>query len=226
MKLKRFRELEFYGNHNLFIRLIERIEEKLSDEWSRSREDENHIVNNLSSVPYCFRCIKSSERESALLWMMEKYYETPSKDYQTLYVANIVPIEQQQLDYDQYNYILNEFYERFAQSAANELQIESKLTPDEEGIDNWFSPIVEEKLTKFSRLANKNTGNSHPSDEQRWLDFIVTSHQNNSSISSEILQRWLTEIEKWSDEVSWNLVSEYESARKLLEFYDNERYDK
>lgn len=225
MKLKVFRDLEFYGNDSSFSQLIEGIEKRLSNGWTRSREDENHISGAFSKIPYCFQCSEYGERKSALLWLMDKYYEDQDRNYQTLYVANIVPIENQQLSYDQYNYILKEFFEKFAKPVAEELHIDSKLTDDEQGIDNWISESVEEKLLAFSHSANKSTGSSHPSDEKKWFDFIVATHKENATLNSEILQRWLIEIENWNEEVAWNLISEYESARRLLNFYDRERYD-
>lgn len=217
MKLKVFRDLEFYGNENSFLQLIETIEKKLSDGWKRNHEDEKKMSASLSKTVYTFECDKSGQRESA-------YLSLTTKNATTLYVPNIVPVESGRLEIDQYNYVLTEFYEKFAKSAADELKLEHKLTDDVKGIDNWVSPNVEKKLTRFSRLANKGTGSAHPSDEERWFDFIISAHQENSSLSSETLRRWLTEVEGWSAEISWDLVIEYESARRLLKFYDENPY--
>ena len=75
------------------------------------------------------------------------------------------------------------------------------------------------KLRIFSSLANKGTGSSHPSDQERWNDFICQAFTDKSENIQGILERWLIEEEKWHYEIASDLTIEFESGISLLEYY-------
>ena len=82
------------------------------------------------------------------------------------------------------------------------------------------SPAVAEALRRFSVLANKSTGASHPLDRDRWFDFILLAHRENAQLDASVLARWLSESEGWFEDCARDLAGEYERSRSLLTRYE------
>lgn len=213
--MKVFRELELYGSQSDLIEGIKAIEKRLDAGWVRNTEREEKISTVASGTNYCFTCSKDGDREAASLWFSYQ-------DDTTLYVSNIVPEEIRELSYDQYNLIIEEFYEQFVKPMTDQLGLEHLLTADAKQIEDWISKETAEKLRHFSKAANKSTGSSHPLDQQRWLVFLVSAHKENAQLDTHTLMRWLIETEGWFEEAASELGIEYEFARSLLKFYDEQ----
>lgn len=101
--------------------------------------------------------------------------------------------------------------------------IELVLTSTDQTIEDWTDHDTASALKRFSSLANKSTGRSHPLDEERWLDFIISAHHGGRSLDPEQLSRWLIEVERWSDDIAHDLASEYSMGMALLDRYDRTR---
>lgn len=214
--MKIFRDLELSGPNATLLRAIEVISSNLADGWTRANEIESEFSSVGGETMFCFFCSGTADRQEAALWM------TFGEETTTLYVSNIVPKQLSELNFDQYNTILCEFYERFAKPAAEALRLQHVMTPDTKDIEDLLSENTASKLRAFSKLANKATGSAHPYDRARWFDFLVASHSESSRLDSHTLARWLVESEKWSEEKAADLAIEYEFAIALLNFY-NER---
>lgn len=91
----------------------------------------------------------------------------------------------------------------------------------EHHLTHWTSEEAAAALHRFSVTANKSTGSKHPSDRRRWFDFIFAAHRAQSRLDSQILARWLTEVEEWPSEVVEDLVIQYEFGVALLEEYES-----
>jgi len=74
---------------------------------------------------YCFSCSELEPRRACNLWLGD------ASDYGRLSVSNIIPKSVSQLSYDEYNYILEEFYQRFVLPASQNLKVEVNLTEAE-----------------------------------------------------------------------------------------------
>lgn len=83
-----------------------------------------------------------------------------------------------------------------------------------------MNPKLEEKLKCFSGCANKSNGGAHPRDRQRFNDFIVQAHYENSSLDDFTLRELLID-EGWSERHADDLSSKYCFARDLLKQYDS-----
>ncbi|MDQ0246520.1 mRNA-degrading endonuclease toxin of MazEF toxin-antitoxin module [Bacillus fengqiuensis] len=138
-----------------------------------------------------------------------------------LEITNIVPSEKHSLTYDEYNHIIDEFYEKFIKPYIINFDTSLDITSSspEFSINEYLTEKIADKLITFSSAANKATGSSHPLDERRWYDFITTSFRAKKIIPTSVLNRWLVEAEGWSDEIATQLSIEYEKAISLLEFY-------
>ena len=135
-------------------------------------------------------------------------------------VTNIVPTESGSLSYASYNRILQDFEHRVAGPASELAKFKLELTPPRQSIDDWLPPSVADALRRFSSLANKQMGASHPLDRRRWLTFLIDAHRDNHSFNSERLARWLIEVERWPEDNAHDLAIEYEFALALLRQYD------
>jgi hypothetical protein len=208
-----FRELIICGEAKKLDETMTLAERSLTAGWSRDRQIEERLqrLGPRKAVDYCFTCTKEGQRPAANLFFTDKGPET-------LYVSNIVPRSQHKLAYGQYNALLEEFYQRFIRPAADQTGAKAELTGDQADLDRWLSRATAEKLRGFSRGANRGTGSSHPSDRERWNDFVLAAHREGSSLDASTLRRWLIEIEGWAPEVADQLAIEYEYGRELLAF--------
>jgi hypothetical protein len=212
-----FRELFLRGERERLIAATEAIEPVLSNGWKRDRATEANMRSMGDDRPeYCFTCSQSADRQAALFFITER-------EPGVFYVANVVPNERGRLSHTQYNAILEEFYERYARPCAEQAGVQAELTPAQVDLEYWLSPPAARKLRLFSAAANRNTGSSHPSDRDKWMDFVVAAHHERSSLTASLLHRWLIEVDGWPSEAADRLASEYESGRELLGFADGRR---
>jgi hypothetical protein len=82
-------------------------------------------------------------------------------------------------------------------------------------IDQSMSLEVRQLLKSFSNAANKSTGGTHPSDERRFLDFIVKAHEENASLNESQLNEWFVS-EGWTEDHAFELSCNYRFGRALL----------
>jgi hypothetical protein len=213
-----FRDLIIRGDAEQLARTMDLVERSLTDGWSRDRVIEQRLqqLGSRKAVDYCFACTKEGQRPAANLFFTEK---APG----TLSVPNVVPRAQHQLARGQYNSLLEEFYQLFIRPAADQTGAAAELTGNQADLDRWLSPAAAEKLIGFSRGANRGTGSSHPSDRERWNDFVLAAHGERSRLDAPTLRRWLVEIEGWAPEVAEELATEYEYGRELLAFAEGRR---
>jgi hypothetical protein len=150
------------------------------------------------------------EAAGVVLWGDEKGYK----------IINIVPLKVRELGYRGYNALLQDFAARVARPAAEMAGFKIELTSNRQSLDDWLPVEAATALRQFSVLANKSTGSSHPSDRKRWLAFLIKAHQDKRSFNSDLLMRWLVEVERWPEEVADKLASQYEFGLDLLDQYD------
>lgn len=135
-------------------------------------------------------------------------------------VTNIVPIDAAEIDHAGYNAILQDFADTLIHPLAGSLGFTYELSGATQSIDDWLLPEAAAALRRFSKTANKATGTAHPSDRQRWFDFCILAHSQNSRLDTSQLVRWLVEVEGWVGSRANDLALEYEFARDLLSAYD------
>jgi hypothetical protein len=141
-------------------------------------------------------------------------------DGDALKVANIVPLELRELTHRAYNAILADFASEVARPAAMDAGYSVVMSNSTLQLENMVSPAVAEALRRFSVLANKSTGASHPLDRDRWFDFILLAHRENAQLDASVLARWLSESEGWFEDCARDLAGEYERSRSLLTRYE------
>lgn len=95
---------------------------------------------------------------------------------------------------------------------------------DNDNLLKEYIPLTSIKLLDdFSKSANKDTGSSHPDDEKRWFDFIISVVKSGSNLPVDALQDWL-QADGWSEERADRLSSEFEFGASILYHYKGLNY--
>lgn len=204
-RVPQFRELQFSGEPRDLDALASAIENRLGSPWSRAADVEEGPV--LGGQYRVFRREEDAQLPAALLHLMD--------DGQRILVANIVPAGGDGLSENQYNGILVEFADHFAGEAAREIGLLMEVGPDEVDLGNELDEDTFRALLLFSRTSNRSTGSAHPSDREKWFDFMIQLHRSGRAVSTGVLQEFLMR-EGWSESVAWDLILEFEFGMGLL----------
>ncbi len=213
-----FRELYVSATAEEMAELVGAIEQSLPAGWARDHAAEEWAQSGPfgRGPAYCFACQPEGQRAAALVTLAQK-------DPDTFFVSNILPVARHQLARSEYNFILEEFCERLLRPAAERAGLKPILSSAAVGLEHWMSAATAEKLRSFSAAANKGIRTSRSGDREKWNDFVLSAHQERSSLSPSTLKRWLIEVEGWSPEVADQLAIEYQSGRELLSYAEGHR---
>jgi hypothetical protein len=216
--MKVFRDLFLRGEPEQLRATMSEVERLLSEGWSRDALAEGNLpaLAPWGEPTYCFACAQRQQRPAAVVFVTQK-------EAGLFYVPNVIPRDQRELSHDAYNDILAEFHDRYVRPAADRTGVRVELTDTQADLSSWLSPAAAQKLRGFSAAANRSTGASHPSDQDRWMDFIVAAHRDGSRLDAHTLRRWLTEVENWPPEVAQRLALEYEFGKEVLAFSEGRR---
>lgn len=207
--MKTFRELYIHLNGVDAERLSNELERHSKAPWTR-RKDKEEELGGAGEKPVCFESSKGYSVAPAALFLFPKEGET-------WWVSNIVPAEQNELSYDEYNFALENFYENIVLPAIEGSSISADLTSNEISIGSVAGVEAEQALVRFSNLANKSTGSSHPLDRKRWLEFLILAHESEADLHADLVIRALTEL-GWSEESAIELGIQFEFAEDLLSY--------
>ena len=217
-----FKDLEIEGGPESLKKCMEIIGKSLKGDWARDNKKEENYLKDMGGITntkelFCVSCPKGERYPAATIWLF--------RDDGCIEVGNIVPTTVGQITAEEYNHIVDDFYNKFVKDAVDFTGVSLVVRGGKVDAGKLFGPSVAQALKFFSVAANKSTGSSHPCDMERWLDFIILTHLNDKKISTTHLRDWLIG-EGWSDEVASDLISEYEFAKYLLRAYDARKIKK
>jgi hypothetical protein len=190
--------------------------EQTAAPWTHAEEREKEISRHSAGHDVIAFTRESGDGIAAvglLLWSDGASYK----------VTNIVPRDVGELGFAAYNGALQDFVSRVAEPARRIANFQIAITPERQSLNDWVSLEVVEALSRFSSLANKSTGASHPLDRQRWFEFLFLAHRSSEALDTDRLIRWLVEVEKWPEEKAHDLALQYEFGLDLLKAYDGRR---
>lgn len=159
-------------------------------------------------------------------------------------VGNIVPLRKNQLSIDEYNAVLDLFYEQIIVPNQSKMTGIRVVGPESDIFDplKHISAKALKKLEIFCNAANKTTGSSHPSDEERWFDFICQTVEDRQTFDFDTIYRFLMDEDywgkkeqgfigamghfAWDEEHAGELASEYDNYVRILQFYNKWKYRK
>jgi hypothetical protein len=208
--MKVYRDLTLALSGKTKEQIIGQVDSVLPPIWIRDKEQEKYLDQRAGDEKqYAYSTIKNPDLPNARLWLATN----PEGE---LYVSNIVPDEMGRLSMEEYNSILMSFVNVLKRDST----IVFELTDDEKSLEDTVPGDVADKLRRFSDLANKSTGYSHPCDFDRWLDFVISYHKCECEPALDLIQRWLNEEAGWTYEKAFELICQLEYSFALLEKYD------
>jgi hypothetical protein len=182
---------------------ISRIAAKLPKSWTRDQKLEVDLMVNVDGKLYCFE-LKSTKAGAARLWANGGKHGVT--------VANIVPLDKNQLTPDEYNEILRLFVHDGVDG-----QFRYDLTKAEITLDDVLGEDSATRFKKFSGAANKSTGHSHPLDDQRWLEFIYSTVRNGEKLDFKDLVFFLID-DGWDQESANELAGDFSYGSRAMKY--------
>lgn len=206
--MKTFKELKITGTKEDLQKIVEDILRfSRQDVWKIQKTDDG-----LGSSYIRFEYVgKELDRATAYIFLGDF-----SK---SLSIGTIVPIEKSELNFDEYNNLLQSLYDNVLQLFNGKKGIQVELYGGEINLGNELSNESNEKLKTFVVCANPSTGSVHPNDKERWLDFVVQTFIDKCIIDAWHLERFLVEERNWPKDVATDLAIEYENDIELLKYY-------
>lgn len=133
-------------------------------------------------------------------------------------VQNIVPDEGQtsQIPLEVYKAILTEFESRIAEPAAESVKGMTGIEYSKYRLEDHFSPKAVGLLRTFCETSNAGDLGSHPSDQKKWINFLLTSYDEGKEIHCDIFGKCLKNANWWPEGGIPRLVREYDFAMRLL----------
>lgn len=134
-------------------------------------------------------------------------------------IFNVIPLLGSHLNCEEYNHIIACFNESIIKPMSSTFSLDIYISKPYLDIEDIIGKLAFEKLQYFSACANKSTGHSHPLDEKRWFDFIVSVFSTKKHLSTDDLTSWLIE-NGWFEEMAHELSIDFEYSMKLLKYYE------
>jgi hypothetical protein len=144
-------------------------------------------------------------------------------DGEDLYLSGVFPLEGRgSLGLDQHDLAVADFRNTVVGPLSRDLgvRILDCSAPVRPSLEEMLSPEALSRLKSFSAVANNVL--LHELDMRRWAGFIGQTHIDDVVVDPELLDAWLTD-EGFQEKQRSQLVREYESGRRLLSAYDDER---
>lgn len=205
--MKQFQDLFLQLNGSDINSLVDSLTQHCNSLWKR-REDKEDGAGGYR--PYCFESVGNENLAAAALFLYER-------ESGVWYVSNIVPTVERELSHDQYNSLLRDFASNVVKPAIEDLSVTANLTADEISISSVAGQAVEDALRRFSTLANKSTGTSHPNDRKRWFEFVTMAYKSSDELYADLVIRTLIEF-GWPEDMAYELGIKYEYAIDLLAY--------
>jgi len=189
--------------------------------WARQPDIETRFRTTLPerTLAYCFsKRVPAVNRQVAVLMQGRG-----RGNGEELSVSGVVPLEgREALDRDQHDKVITDIHASLIEPLSRDLGV--RVLPYDahvgSALEEALSSEALTRLLDFSAVANKS--NLHSLDMQRWSAFIRQAHHDGAVIDPTLLAAWLVE-DGFPSRNSELLVQEYESGRRILSEYDEER---
>jgi hypothetical protein len=187
----------------------------LGTRWQRARDvEEGARRSGITGTYLCFELRDDPTYSPALLVLSSNVPGEP------LSVINIISRRRSSLSHDEYNALLARFVREVLEPSTAGTAARVSMSSADVRLEDLAPAEVAESLRRFSVLANKGTGASHPMDQERWFAFVVAAHRTGRPAEPEMIARWLVEIGGWAPVAAHELAIQYEQQVALLAYYD------
>jgi hypothetical protein len=216
--MKTFKDLTIKASVEKLISLVEKLKSIDFVDFKYASEKSQNYAKMIGKKSNEVLTFESPEIKGAVafVWMVI------GQD-NDLKITNITPNKSGQLSIEQYNSILDSFYDRVIKPNIDK-NYQVILSTDTKTIVDYAGHEVAEKLKVWIKSVNKSTLNTHPLDFERWASFLISAHENDSELTTTQLEKYLIdEIGIPDDNLVSKIVIDYEYGRDLLKEYDKHR---
>jgi hypothetical protein len=214
-------ELVVRGPLRAMHELMQGLDVDRVEDWTRQREIEARFRKSLPprTSGFCFsKRVPAVGRQVAVLFRSRSPVNP-----EELFVSGVVPLEgRDALGPKDHGEVISDVRGTLIERVARDLPVRILVYRVHVGpaLEDSLSPEALARLWTFSETANKAI--LHALDLKRWAEFIKQAHIDDCVIDSAMLAAWLTE-EGFEGDQRDLLVQEYESGRRVLRAYDEER---
>jgi hypothetical protein len=135
----------------------------------------------------------------------------------TFIVVNIVPdADGVQISIDLYVRILREFDTLIAEPATDGLGGITSIDTDKRTLEDYFSAEAIRLLELFCKTSNAGDFGAHPSDQEKWMAFLIHVYRTNPEVHCDIFGACLMAKKWWPVDHIPALVREFDSSMRLL----------
>ncbi len=199
--MKKFQELNIRMAES-YKNTIERLTSNMGNKWKRNTESEENLFSISGTKQICIDYTGQNAPKSKLgLNKNEKGY----------YVTNIIPLDKSQLSIDEYNKVIGIFVKEVLHPA----NLQYELSKADITLEDLLTDESCKKFRTFSGTSDKSTGRSHPSDEEKWFEFIYSTVKNGEYLDLESLRFFLQE-DGWDEQTAWDLSLDYEYGYEAM----------
>lgn len=215
--MKAFKELIITGNSDSsLINVLDRLKQYECTNWKVRQDLIDNYSKNTGKSKDEIICLESNNilKKNAIVWF--GFWEN------SLRVMNIVPTEVGSLNHEEYNTLIDKFYQDCLDGILNNFEYKLKLSRDNIDIEEVAGTESAQLLKRWEHFCNRTTGNTNSNDFKRWAEFLSNVHKTKSELTPEWLERWLIEARGWEEEsdLLHKIVHDYEYGLHLLEIYD------
>lgn len=216
--MKTYQNLEIHLEDNENQKFVDDLKNLIQkSNWKIRQDYIDNYKKNSFSLNKIILCVETDEytllgkKIKGILWLW---------DYNGyLEVFNIIPLLEHSLEHDEYNFLLNKFYENFIIELIEKFKAKIVISKPEKQIIETIGEDAFKALKAFSVGANKSTGNTHPYDFERWCEFVFIVFRSEIEIGIDELIEWLEE-DGWSNKMAHKLGLDFEYSLNLLEKYE------
>lgn len=133
-------------------------------------------------------------------------------------VTNLVPDKGQvnPIPIDQYKKILTNFESEIAEPAAETIKGITSIDTSQYRLEDYFSRDAVRLLRHFCETSNQSDLGHHPSDQEKWIEFLLRVYDDNTDVHCDVFGSCLHTAGWWPENGIRRLVSEYDFAMRLL----------
>ena len=194
--LETLQELKIEGSKSDLEKFLKDLTGDLESKgWKRNIDEEKEYEKYASSFDKMF--IVSPPPEGDL--RVKIILASVGEEQRRYDLMNIIPLSRPSLDYDEYNMILNKFYDLFIKDKHKKYNLDVNLSEPRISLNEYLSDKSIRLLKDFSNLANKETGADYPPDRKRWNKFVLNVFRAGEELPPSILGRWLKEVGGWGE---------------------------
>jgi len=207
--MKVFKKLILSATGNELEKLTWYIKALKNTEWQFDEAKSQDYAKGIGEkIENTFTLLYTAPNDKkAFIWLVRKG--------NNIELTNITPSESGSLGIDGYNKIVDLLIEDLSNNSRAEFLVKS--TKENESLADIAGQEVSDAFYKWLRLCNPSTGNTNALDAERWMNFVILCHRNQSNLDTDYLERYLKEESRIFDEnIIVSLVHDYEYGLELL----------